>query len=205
MRATQNSYGAPAHLVAQLFTETDSQATKPIAEALEGDLSEEGVRDSIQGALDYLQNNAASLMGFALRSLGSSFNDTGNRRREALVRTQSNSIQEALRDTRPGFDSFLNTDINPLLERAASNHHLRLYQSVVEPRFDSLFVRDVRRRDSRRQPSNRGYNRDRRGGNRRGEDRKPRQPSPKKYTPKKDYKGGKRGDRNGRGRGRGKH
>lgn len=133
LRSTMSSYSAPAHTISQLFTETETKVTTPLSGALTTPLAIRGdeIRRQLQSALEFMQGTGSLLMGYALRSLGSSYNDIANRRRSSVLSVQSPEVRQALSDVRIGFSSFFHDDIDPLVARAQQTQQLRLTQAAL--------------------------------------------------------------------------
>ena len=85
----------------------------------------------ITQALTYLQGPAATTLGYAVRSLGSSYNALASERKETVLRVQSTEVKAALTDLRPGFDTFLEGDIPTALAIASTTAQLRMTQAAL--------------------------------------------------------------------------
>lgn len=170
------SYGAPAHLVAKLFGEAETSATKPLkALLLDPNFSDPAARAIVRSVLNFLEGSASVTMGLALRSLAASFNDLNVRRHKAFLRTQAQSFQLALSHVRPGFDSFFASNVTDIITDTQYANTVKVTntaatgqqaQSEGYNRFRN--TRDDRRRDfyqrsqsyrQSQQDNNRGFNR----------------------------------------------
>lgn len=205
LRSNMNSYGAPAHLVSQLFSESEPTVTVPLAQALAHPtaITDQSIRESLQAALTFMQTKASLLMGFTLRSLGASYNGIAQCRRDNIVKIQSADLQRALEQVRPGYNSFFDTNIDPLVARAQGAQQLRLTQQALYNQNSNSSHHNSNRRDSHHRQDN---SHRRRQGNRRGRrndrdsnNRTPRKRDDKKPPPRRDGRGGRRGGGNGGG------
>jgi hypothetical protein len=85
----------------------------------------------IESASLYLQRTASTTLGYALRSLGASFNKLASERKEGLLKVQAADVKAALEDVRPGFESFFQEDVIPVLAQAAQTTQLRMAQVAL--------------------------------------------------------------------------
>lgn len=150
-------------------------------------------------------SDSQCLLGFALRSLGASFNGIAARRREGIVRGQSQRVQDVLQTTRPGFDQVFNLPLEPLLAVASQAQGFEIQQLALDTKTPAKAqakqTPKKRSGNSFRQRRRRFHNKNRNLGKSRN------QPSDKdvskKGTPKKDKDNHKKGDGHGKGKGRG--
>jgi hypothetical protein len=107
-----------------------AQALLPLDQAAAAS-QDPAVRLLIQRASQYLQVKAATTLGYAVRSLGSSFNKLASERKEGLLGAQSADVRSALQDVRPGFNTFFEGDVSPVLTIAAQTTQLRMTQTAL--------------------------------------------------------------------------
>jgi hypothetical protein len=128
--AKQRTYAAPAHALSTVLAELDTFATIPLREVLLT-VSDPLIRQKLQGVLDFMSGRMSVLMGAALRSLASNFNGWHNQRRDAVLRSQSMDVQDALTPFSMGFRNLFCADIRPALATAANTAQLRLLTESV--------------------------------------------------------------------------
>ena len=128
--AKQRTYAAPAHALSTILGELDTFATIPLREVLLS-TTDPLAQQKLQGVLDFVQGRMSVLMGTALRSLASNFNGWHNQRRDAVLRSQSQDVQDALTPITVGFRNFFCADIRPALATAANTAQLRLLTESI--------------------------------------------------------------------------
>jgi hypothetical protein len=128
------TYAAPAHIISQLFHDSEAAVTARLSQALltPGAIPDPTVRQSLESALEFMRNDASLLMGYALRSLGTSYNNIAQRRRDNVLREQPAEVKNALNHIKPGFDSFFAEDIKEHLARAQTSQNIRLSQAALQ-------------------------------------------------------------------------
>jgi hypothetical protein len=86
MQSKQRSYGIPAHILASLAIDLEQSAIIPLKEAA---LVSTGVaKQCIDQAVEFLQQSASLEIGYALRHLGSHFNDWAIKRRDSVLKAK---------------------------------------------------------------------------------------------------------------------
>ena len=126
----QKTYSAPAHAISSHLDAMKAQALVPLEQAAAAS-NDPGVVALISQASTYLQKTAATTLGYAVRSLASSYNSLAVERREALMKVQAADVKAALADVRPGFDSFFGGDISCALITATQAAQLRMAQTAL--------------------------------------------------------------------------
>ena len=141
-------------------------------------------------------------MGLTIRSLGASYNQLAQKRRDAVIKAQAQSVQDALATIRPGFSSFFNSCTTDSVGKATQAQTLEMLLNSFKGNSSRSYSskksgnRDYRRKDNY---DRQRYARD----NQRNQNRK--QNSTVKYTskpsPKKEdnYKQNTNNRRQGRG------
>ena len=126
----QRTYSAPAHAIAAHLDEVRDAALIPIQQAAALNQDPQ-VGQLLERALAYLQGKAPLSLGYALRSLASSYNCLASERKENLLRNQSADVKTALSTSKPGFEAFFKGDVAQVLAVAAQTAQLRMTQSAL--------------------------------------------------------------------------
>jgi hypothetical protein len=126
----QRTYAAPAHIVAAFMADLDTSVIIPLKEALQS-TSDPRAQQRITQVMEHVQGPASTQLGYALRSLASSFNILASERKTALIALQTPDLQRVLTDEKLGFNRFFAREIGPLTQLAAASAQLRLTQAAL--------------------------------------------------------------------------
>ena len=211
LMAGMTAFGAPAHLVCQLCDETEIAVTQPLHDALVDprNIPDPQIRKSLKNALTYMQEHASYLMGLTMRSLGASYNQLAQKRRDAVVKSQPASVKNAFFNLKPGFHTFFNTpSAEPVVAATQATTlevllaALKANQSRSSP-LKKSGNKDYRRRDNQNRQK---YARDNQKSQNRGSKEHsytPSKPSSRKSEDGQKYNPNRRQGRGGSRHGRG--